>query len=169
MLHSTMNNFIQTICFGEVTPTWYRMIKFGMEVSLTCLLCSLQNESVNHLCMDMPFTLENFQRCSIYHSFVSLHSLRSQILFLYIGVIIYCVRIERNFRLHNLGLRNSVAAITKKVQVMTSLASGKFIKAAKTSMLSKKNASLGRYNEWCFFLGYMFTISHFTYKSSYWI
>lgn len=91
-----------------------------MQTDQTHLLRANNTLTPNHFLMDCTFTLDISQRCSIdishnwtAHTFSAVHSLESQINFLYLGVIVNCLWAERNRRIHNPGVSNSAAVIKK--------------------------------------------------------
>lgn len=74
-----------------------RTIKFGMNVLPDCALCNGHSKSAMFLLTEYSYTTALLRRCSIMipgnwpHMISLTQSPRSNYLFLYIGVTIYCV------------------------------------------------------------------------------
>ena len=123
------HSFLTWLFILDRCPTRDRILSWGLQTDPTCLLCSTEPESRNHLLFNCCFSLSIWtalsRRCSLQalpdwdQTILQLTSLRTGKLHRRLVIIawqatIYAIWTERNYRLHRSVFR-STDSITKNI------------------------------------------------------
>lgn len=122
-----------------------RLLSFGMVVDSRCVLCNQMNESIQHLMFECQYSLDMFNRSPMPLPLDWLHfsrglanNVKSQVVFLFIGVAMHCIWLERNDRIHGKVpiASNSLASKAQQLVRDRVLAAPAFIKLLGMSLAS---------------------------------
>lgn len=95
------------------------MIRFGWNTDPMCSLCSIEEESVEHLFQNCPYSSLIYNSCPVplkcnWSAYLNgefmLHAVpktKQQLAYLFISIAVHSIRLERNARIHGSPARGS--------------------------------------------------------------